>query len=96
MKYAIGAVAGLLWGALAAFINSRITKSALAKGTQNAVMSMNVAHMAVDIVALAVVFLLRSLLPFSFEAALIATAAGLSLVNIVFTYKISYEEKKED
>lgn len=94
MKYAIGAVVGLLWGALAAFVNSRITKSALAKETQSAVLSMNAAHMAVDIAALAAVFLLRKYLPFSYEAALIATAASLSIVNIVFTYKISYDEKK--
>ena len=55
---------------------------------------MNLAHMAVDVVALAIVFLVRGLLPFSFEATLIATAAALSIVTIIFTYKISYNEKK--
>lgn len=94
MNYAIGAVLGLIWGALAAFINSRITKKALATGTQNAVMIMNAAHMAVDIAALAIVYFLRNILPFSFEATLIATAAALSIVTIIFTYTISYNEKK--
>lgn len=94
MNYVIGAVVGLIWGAIAAFINSRITRMALAAGTQNAVMMMNFAHMVVDVAALAIVFFLRKLLPFSFEATLIATTAALSLVTIFFTYKISYEEKK--
>lgn len=94
MTYVIGAVVGLLWGALAAFVNSRITKSALKKGSNSAVMTMNAAHMGVDLVALAVVFFLRRLLPFSFEATLIATAAALSILTIVFNYSMSFDDKK--
>lgn len=94
MNYVIGAVVGLLWGALAAFMNSRITKSALKKGSNNAVMGMNAAHMFVDLVALAVVFFLRRLLPFSFEATLIATAAAMSILTIVFNYSMSFDDKK--
>lgn len=94
MNYLLGAVAGLLWGALAAFINSRITKSALEKGTQNAVMLMNFSHMAVDLVALAIVFFLRRILPFSFDAAIIATAAAMSIGTIVFNYTLSFDNKK--
>ena len=92
MKYVIAAVVGLVWGALAAFVNSRITIKCLAKNTAKAITVMNLAHMAVDVVALAIVFLVRGLLPFSFEATLIATA--ISIVTIIFTYKISYNEKK--
>lgn len=94
MNYVIAALVGLLWGALAAFANSRITLKCIAKNTASAITVMNLAHMAVDVAALAVVFLLRGLLPFSFEATLIATAAALSIVTIIFTYKISYNEKK--
>ena len=94
MKYVIAAVVGLVWGALAAFVNSRITIKCLAKNTAKAITVMNLAHMAVDVVALAIVFLVRGLLPCSFEATLIATAAALSIVTIIFTYKISYNEKK--
>lgn len=94
MTYLIGAVVGLLWGALAAFVNSRITKSAIKKGTNNAIMSMNFAHMFIDLVALAVVFFLRRLLPFSFEATLIATAAAMSIITIIFNYSMSFDDKK--
>lgn len=94
MNYVIAALVGLLWGTLAAFVNSRITLKCIAKNTASAITVMNLAHMAVDVAALAVVFLLRGLLPFSFEATLIATAAALSIVTIIFTYKISYNEKK--
>lgn len=94
MNYVIGAVVGLLWGALAAFINSRITKNALKKDSQTAVMAMNMSHMFVDLVALAIVFFLRNILPFSFEATLIATAAAMSILTIVFNYSLSFNEKK--
>lgn len=94
MNYLIGAVVGLLWGALAAFVNSRITKSAIKKGTNSAIMTMNFAHMFIDLVALAVVFFLRRLLPFSFEATLIATAAAMSIITIIFNYSMSFDDKK--
>jgi hypothetical protein len=92
MNYVYGAIAGILWGALASFINSRITKWALKKETQNAVLIMNLMHFVIDVAALAAVFFLRKLLPFSFEAAIIATAAAMSMLNIVFAYKITGEK----
>lgn len=94
MNYVAAALAGLAWGALAAFVNSRITLKCLAKNTPKAITLMNLAHMAVDAAALASVYFARKLLPFSFEATLIAAAAALSIVTIIFTYKISYNEKK--
>ena len=94
MNYLIAAVVGLAWGALAAFVNSRITIKCLAKNTAKAITLMNIAHMAVDVAALAVVYFVRGLLPFSFEATLFAAAAALSIVTIIFTFKISNDEKK--
>ncbi len=94
MNYVIAALVGLAWGALAAFVNSRITLKCLEKNTAKAITLMNLAHMAVDVAALAAVYFARKLLPFSFEATLIATAAALSIVTIIFTYKISYDERK--
>ena len=55
---------------------------------------MNLAHMAVDIAVLAIVYLLRKALPFSYEAMLIGTAATLSIVTIIFSYSIANKEKK--
>lgn len=88
MNYLIGAIVGLVWGALAAIVNSLITKSCIEKGTQKAITTMNGAHMGVDLVALAVVYFLRHLLPFSFEATIIGTAVSLSLLSVILTFKM--------
>ena len=86
MNYVFGALAGLLWGALAAFVNWKINQAALKKNNNSAMLTANAARMAVDLVALGTVFLLRKVLPFSFEASIIATAVSLSTLNVVFSY----------
>ena len=60
MSYVYGALAGLAWGALAAFLNWRISRAALKKNTGGAMMGANVGRFAVDLVALGAVFLLLS------------------------------------
>lgn len=89
MKYVTGALAGLVWGSLAALLNAFITKKALEKGNDKLMLASNFLRTLVDIVALGTVFLLRKVLPFSFEAALVGTAAALSLLMIVFAYKMA-------
>ena len=89
MKYLIGAVAGLIWVSLAALLNALITKKALNKGNDKLMLASNALRMLVDVAALGMVFLLRKVLPFSFEAALVGTAAALSLLMIVFAYKMA-------
>ena len=88
MKYLIGALAGLVWGALAA-LNGYITKKALDKASDKAMLLSNALRLVVDIAALGSVFLLRNVLPFSFEAALVGTAASMSILMIVFAYKMA-------
>ena len=94
MSYVWGALAGLAWGALAAFINYGINKAALKKNSNTSLMAANMARMAVDLIALGAVYLLRKRLPFSFEATIIATAITLSLLTIVFAYRLIKPEKK--
>ena len=65
MNYVIGAVVGLLWGAVIAWVNSRINKSAIAKNTTKALMKANLCRTGLDIFGLGMVFLLRKVLPFS-------------------------------
>lgn len=89
MKYLIGAVAGLVWGALCALLNGFITKKALDKGNDKLMLASNGLRLVVDLVALGAVFLLRNVLPFSFEAALVGTAASLSILMIVFAFKMA-------
>lgn len=89
MKYVIGALAGLIWGALAALLNGFITKKALDKGSDKLMLLSNFLRLLVDVAALGTVFLLRKALPFSFEAAIVGTAASLSILMIVFAYKMA-------
>ena len=93
MKVVIGVLAGVLWGALAAFVNLKINQKALAKNSTNALMAANLGRTAVDIAALGIVFLLRGVLPFSYEAMLIGTAVSLSLLTVVFAYRLAGKEK---
>lgn len=89
MNYVYGALAGLVWGVLAAGINALISKACLKKNTTTSMMIANVLRVIVDIGALATVYFLRGRLPFSFEAALIATAIAMSMLSIVFAYRLS-------
>ena len=70
MNYVIGAVVGLLWGAVIAWVNSRINKSAIAKNTT------------------------KALMPFSFEATIVATAAALGMLTVYFAFRLSKPEAK--
>ena len=92
MKYAVGALLGLLWGAFIAWINSRINKKAIAKNSTKAVLTANAVRMAIDIAGLTVVFLLRNILPFNFEATIAGTAASLGLLTVYFAYRLSRPE----
>lgn len=89
MKYVLGALAGLMWGALAALLNAFITKKALDKNSNKGMLLSNFLRLLVDVAALGAVFLLRKVLPFSFEAAIVGTAAALSLLMIVFAYRMA-------
>ncbi len=89
MKYFWGALAGLVWGGAAALLNAFISKRCIAKNTSGALLGANTIRSIVDISALAVVFLLRKVLPFSFEAAIVGTAVAMSMLTIVFAYRMS-------
>lgn len=88
MKYVLGALIGLVWGFLVAFLNSRITKRSIKNGNTAALMAANIGRTVIDIAALAVVFLFREYLP-SFEATITAAAIAMSVTTIVFAYRIS-------
>ena len=81
MKYVIGALVGIVWGCIGAFINCSITKAALKKNKDSAMLIANLLRIMVDIILLGI--------PFSFELALVGTVAALSIVNIVFAFKMA-------
>ena len=86
MDLLFGALAGLAWGALCGAVNLLILKKAITKNDNNALMTANLLRMAIDLIALGAVFLLRKLLPFSFEAMLVATAVALSVITIAYAF----------
>ncbi len=94
MKYVIGAVMGLLWGALIAWINLQINKNALQKNSARAMMTASFGRTAMDIAALGAVFLLRNVLPGNFEATIAGTAASLGLLTVFFAFRLSRPEQK--
>jgi MFS superfamily sulfate permease-like transporter len=94
MNLVIGIAAGLIWGALAAIVNLQINKKALAKGSTNSLLAANLARTFVDLAALAAVFLLRRFLPFSYEGMLLGTAISLSLISVVFAFRLAGKQKK--
>ena len=89
----IGVLAGLAWGALWGWVNTLILNKAMQKKDTNAIMAGNLGRLLVDALALSAVFLLRKVLPFSFEATIIAAAIVLSLLNIVFSFLILKPKK---
>ena len=92
MKYVIGAVMGLVWGALVAWLNSRINKKAIQKNSTKAVLGANLTRTVIDVAALALVFLLRNVLPGNFEATIVGTAASLGLLTVYFAFRLSKPE----
>ena len=73
MKYVIGALVGIVWGCIGAFINCSITKAAIKKNKDSAMLIANLLRITVDIVLLGIIVLMRNLIPFSFELALVGT-----------------------
>ena len=93
MKYVIGVIVGLLWGALVAWLNSRINKIAIGKNDTKAMMEASLGRTVIDVAALGAVFLLRNILPFNFEATIAGTAASLGLLTVFFAFQLSKPER---
>ena len=96
MKYVIGAVMGLAWGALIAWLNSLINRKALQKNSTKAMLNANFCRTLIDLAALGSVFLLRNVLPGNFEATIAGTAASLGLLTVYYAFRLSRPEPKPD
>ena len=84
---------GIVWGAAAAFVNSRIARKALEKKDMKAAKNARRIQMLVDIAALVVLVLLRNILPFSYETALVCAIISLSVLTIVFLFAMGKTQK---
>ncbi len=89
MSIVYAVLVGLVWGAAAAGINYLITKKSLASSSNNMIMVSGVLRTAVDIVALASIFLLRSYLPFDYTYSIIAAAVAMSMGTLIFTFSLA-------
>lgn len=88
MQNVLAIVFGIVWGAAAAFINSLIAKKALEKQDMKAAKNARRVQMLVDIAALGLLVLMREILPFSFEYALISAIISLSVLTTVFLFSM--------
>ncbi len=93
MEYAIGAATGLAWGAVAAWLNSRINKAAISKNSAKSMLTANFVRALIDVAALGLVFLLRHILPWNYEAMIIGTAVSLGILTVVFAFLLTRPEK---
>ena len=96
MEYLIGAIAGLIYGGIVAFLKGRfLWKRSLESDTPEhlgGVMAASALSFGINVLALALVFFLRRVLPFHWAAALIAAAVAVSVIQ---PYMISRYKPKE-
>lgn len=96
MEYLIGAIAGLIYGGIVAFLKGRfLWKRSLESDTPEhlgGVMAASALSFGINVLALALIFFLRRVLPFHWAAALIAAAVAVSVIQ---PYMISRYKPKE-
>ena len=76
-------------------MNHQISKRSILKNNTASLLGANVLRILVDLAALAAVFFLRKVLPFRYEAALIATAVAMSMVTIFCAFRMSADLAKQ-
>lgn len=89
MNYFYGVLLGLVWGACAAGLNAAVMKHFLKKQNTSLLMAGNIVRFFVDILALGLCLLLRNSEVISFYTAIVGTAVSLSILTIVFTYRLA-------
>ena len=96
MKLISMCAAALLLGVLVAFINSRLSRSALGKTSVTAIMAVNFARLLLHALCLGVVDGACRLLEVKFIAPLIAAALGLSVCGLLFLKLMTDKNNKTE
>ena len=94
MQIALSILGGAVWGLLAALLNATLMKRAVSKNDIKSVSLCNMLRFFIDAGALAIVFLMRAVIPMDFSAAIIA--AAMSIFTIVFTFRIARPDGKSE
>ena len=95
MEYLLGGIAGLVFGGLVAFLNSRLTKRYMRQQEDQTdqsmlpLMKLSVSRQIFALAALAIAFLLRNVYPWPFVAVICGTAVGLTVVSFLFLYRLT-------
>lgn len=89
MKYLFGALLGLVWGAGAAILSAAVTGHFVKKQNVAMILAGNIIRFFVDVAALGMCLLLRNSEGISFYTAIVGTAASLSILTIIFAYKMA-------
>lgn len=92
MNLALAVLAGLVWGVLAALLGGLITRRALVRNTNGALIAGNLLRTLVDFAALGLIYLARNVLPFDWRWMMIATAIGLSIGLIVVSFRLAHKK----
>lgn len=94
LTYVFGSIAGLIIGGLAGYLKNRFLwrkytaeSSSSDPGQVGGIYARSMISSAVNIATLALVFLVRDIVPFSETAFLIGTAAGLVAMNKVLVFR---------
>lgn len=96
--YLLGGLAGFLLGLAVGYCNMCITKHSMKKQNGDgvgAVMGTNVLRQFLNFAALAVVFLLRNIIPLPFYGTIIGTAFGLSVGNVLFIWLLTRQMERQ-
>lgn len=86
---ALTAIGGFAFGALAAYINYRLSRGSVGRESLIAVMGTNFARLFVDVVALAAAFFVSLKFDLPLFAALISVAVGLSVCGMLFLKRLT-------
>ena len=92
---AIGIVIAAVWGILASAVNGVITNHAIRKQRSSDVTKASLLRMLVDIAALAVIYLMKDVLPFDYVSMIIAAAVAMSVGTVVFSFILSKRIKNK-
>lgn len=96
MKPITVCIIAFLLGALVAFINSHLSRSALGKSSVTAIMAVNFARLLLDALCLGLVYGACRLLELAFAAPLIAAALGLSVCGLLFLKLMTDKNSKTE
>lgn len=89
MKYLFGVLLGLVWGAGAATLGGAVTGHFFKTQSVAKMFAGNIIRFFLDIVALGACLLLRNSESISFYTAIVGTAVSLSILTIIFAYKMA-------